>query len=260
VSERSTDVILLPYHHDDRLSDRSISVPASMNPIVVDPALPERGQWMRLASLYDSLADQVAQGIADGPLKVVTGDCLATVGTLVGLQRAGLDPLIVWFDAHGDVHTSESSESGYHGGLSLRIALGGDFALLGEPLGLQSVAEDRAVLVDARDLDPAEERYLTNSRLTHASVEDVSLELLPDGPVLLHVDVDVVDAQEVPGLRFPAANGPTAAQVVEAVQRLVSTGRVVALDLAFTWFEPSSADDLERRAELVASLLRVDLP
>ena len=61
----------------------------------------------------------------------VTGDCLATLGTLVGLQRAGLDPSLVWFDAHGDVHTLKSSTSGYLGGMALRMAMGGDFTRLG---------------------------------------------------------------------------------------------------------------------------------
>lgn len=254
-----SNVVLLPYHQDERLSDRSITLSDSVEPTVVEPELPSGDRWQRLAALYDAHADRVAESVPAGPVRVVTGDCLATVGTLVGLQRAGLDPSIVWFDAHGDVHTMESSESGYLGGLALRMVLGGDFALLGERLGLRPLAENRAVLVDARDLDPAEERYLAHSRLTHTSVEDVSPILLPDGPVLLHVDVDVIDAQEIPGLRFPAADGPTRSRIVAAVQRLIGSGRVVALDVACPWLEPTGHGDIARRAEVVASLL-VDLP
>jgi arginase len=158
--------ILLPYHQDERLSDRCIGLPGGIAPASVDPGLPDADQWTRLVALYDALATQVADDASSGAVtRVVTGDCLATLGTLVGLQRAGLDPALVWFDAHGDVHTVQSSMSGYLGGMALRMAVGGDFALLGSPLGLRPLAEDRAVLVDARDLDPAEVRYLSQSSL-----------------------------------------------------------------------------------------------
>jgi len=58
---------------------------------------------------------------------------------------------------------------------------------------------------------------------------------LPAGPLLLHVDVDVVDAADLPGLRFPVTPGPSAADVVDAVRRVIATGRVVALDVACAW-------------------------
>lgn len=254
-----SNVVLLPYHQDERLNDRTFPVPAGVEPTVVDPDLPEAGQWQRLVTLYEALADRVGESVAVGPIRVVTGDCLATIGTLVGLQRRGIDPCVMWFDAHGDVHTIESSESGYLGGLPLRMALGGDYAVLGEPLGLHIVPEDRAVLVDARDLDPAEERYLAGSDVTLTTVDEVSPAVLPEGPILLHVDLDVVDAEELPGLRFPAADGPSGSRVVAAVQRLVGSGRVVVLSIACSWFEPRDDEDVRRRADVLSSLFSIDL-
>lgn len=252
-----SNVVLLPYHQDERLSDRSIRLPADVEPTVVDPDLPETDQWQRLVALYEALADKIAESVQAGPVQVVTGDCLAAVGTLVGLQRGGLDPSVVWFDAHGDLHTRETSTSGYLGGLPLRMALGGDFAVLGEPLGLRAVPEDRAILVDGRDLDTAEVDYLADSAITHTTVDGVSPAVMPDGPILLHVDVDVVDADEVPGLRFPAANGPTLSRVVAAAHRLISSGRIVAFEVACSWLEPTGDQDVERCASALASLLSV---
>jgi hypothetical protein len=93
-------VILLPYHQDERLVDRSIGLPGGIAPAMVDPRLPDADQWTRLVALYDALATRVADDASSGVLtRVVTGDCLATLGALVGLQRAGLDPALVWFDA-----------------------------------------------------------------------------------------------------------------------------------------------------------------
>jgi arginase len=107
-----SNVIVLPFHRDERLSELSIRLPAGTESLAVDPALPAADQWTRLAVLYDALATHVANSVQSGLVtRVVTGDCLATLGTLVGLQRSGLDPALVWFDAHGDVHTVESSTS-----------------------------------------------------------------------------------------------------------------------------------------------------
>ena len=187
----------------------------------------------------------------------MTGDCLAVLGTLVGLQRTGSDPALVWFDAHGDVHTVTSSTSGYLGGMALRMAMGGDSALLGGPLGLQALSESRTVLVDARDLDPAEATFLSKSNVRQMRVEDVSVRDLPRGPIVVHVDLDVIDAGEIPGLRFPVANGPSAAQVFSSIEPLFASGRVVALSIACSWFDPVGDAESIPRTELVGKLLSV---
>lgn len=249
-------VLVLPYHQDERLSGATIVLPDEMRADVVEPDLPEAAQWQRLVTLYDTMADRVADLAGNGELgAVLTGDCLATIGTLTGLQRAGLDPSVVWFDAHGDVHTIASSTSGYLGGMALRMMLGGDADRLAEPLGLRPVSEARAVLVDGRDLDPAEVAYLADSVVRRVTVEDVSPVLLPEGPILVHVDVDVIDAREVPGLRFPVGGGPTSGSTVAAVERLVATGRVAALDIACPWHAPVDDTESTTRKALLASLL-----
>jgi arginase len=209
-----------------------------------------------LSPCMTPLATRVADDASsEAVTRVVTGDCLATLGTLVGLQRSGLDPALVWFDAHGDVHTVQSSTSGYLGGMALRMALGGDSALLGRPLGLQTLAEDRAVLVDARELDPAEKRYLSQSSLRHTTVDRMSERDLPNGPILQHVDMDVIDKDEVPGLRFPAGKGPTSAQLLNSLDGLIASGRVAALDIACPWFEPGSDAESDQRIELLGKVL-----
>ncbi|WP_369077276.1 arginase family protein [Paractinoplanes hotanensis] len=58
------------------------------------------------------------------PLVVVTGGCVTALGIVVGLQRAGTDPGIAWFDAHSDVQTLETTAFGYLPGMSLRMLTG----------------------------------------------------------------------------------------------------------------------------------------
>jgi len=165
----------------------------------------------------------------------MSGDCTVALGTVAGLQRAGLDPGVVWFDAHGDVQTMETTTSGFLGGMPLRILVGYRPELVAVPLGLRAIVEERVVLVDARDLDPPEQEYLRQSRIRRLALEELSPDALPVGPLYVHLDLDVVDPTELPDVRYPAPGGPSLAAVVEAVRMIVRTGQVVGVGIACTW-------------------------
>jgi arginase len=225
--------ILVPYHLDQLLPDLDVPVTPDTT---VTVELPDGDAWPRLACLYDSVAAIVAETLAGKQRPVVvSGDCTTSLGTLAGLQRSGLDPAIVWFDAHGDVQTLETTASGYLGGMPLRILVGYRPELIAAPLGLRAVGEERVVLVGARDLDPPEVGYLQGAAIRRHEVAELSAGALPDGPLYLHLDVDVVDPGELGGLRFPAPGGPGWSPVAQALGLVVGTGRVAALGVACTW-------------------------
>jgi arginase len=176
------------------------------------------------------------------------------LATLAGVQRAGLDPALIWFDAHGDVHTLVTTTSGYLGGLSLRLAMGAHADRIAA-LGLRPIPEDRTILVDARDLDPAEAEYLAGSAVRRSGVADLQAAELPTGPLVLHIDLDVIDAADLPGLLFPAPGGPSTSTVLAAVRRILATGRVAALDIACPWHPSADARTQQIRAALLSELL-----
>ena len=254
-----SDVILFPYHQDERLDDAAIVLPPGVEATLVDPPLPTADtQWPRLVALYEELAQALDRGVRQRGLRaVVVGDCLASLGILAGLQRAGHDPSIVWFDAHGDIHTWTSSTSKYLGGMPLRMMLGGDPDKLTGPLGIRTLPEERAVLVDARDLDPGEVEFLATSRVRRASVADLTADDLPPGPALVHIDLDVIDASEVPGMRFPVGDGPSSEAVLAAVVRLYASGRVVLLSLSCPWYRTDDVTLARQRTALIDRFLAV---
>lgn len=236
--------ILVPYHLDERLPGLDVPVTADST-VTVD--LPEGDAWSRMARLYEAVAATVAVAVLGGARPtVLSGDCTTSLGTVAGLQRAGVDPAIVWFDAHGDVQTLETTTSGYLGGLPLRMLVGYRPELIAAPLGSRPVGEERVVLVDARDLDPPEVEYLERAAIGRCEVDDLSADRLPDGPLYLHLDLDVVNPDELPGLRFPAPGGPGWSPVTEAVQRVIGSGRVVALGVGCTWHEARGAGERAR--------------
>src|SRR5437868_5873728 len=69
----------------------------------------------------------------------------------------------------------------------------------------------------------------------------VSAAGLPDIPLYVHVDFDVLDPGEVPGVRFPTPGGPAASQLAGALRSLLATGRVAAITLACTWYPGNAA-------------------
>src|SRR5207248_6826106 len=154
-------IISVPYHLDEYLPD--LDLPLEPNEVVT-AALPAGDPWERMAVLQSVVAGTVAGEVASGACPVVmSGDCNTSAGIMAGLQRAGADPAIVWFDAHGDVQTLETTTSGYLGGLALRLLTAYRPELIATRLGLRPVPEDRIVLAGPRDLDPPEATYLAGA-------------------------------------------------------------------------------------------------
>jgi arginase len=226
-------LILVPFHLDEHLP--SLDVPYEPDRTIT-AHLPDGSPWQRMAALYGNVADVVAEDVWGGDRPIVmSGDCTTSLATVAGLQRAGVDPAIVWFDGHGDVQTLETTASGYLGGMPLRILTGYRPELISDDLGLRPVPDDRVVLVDARDLDPPEAAFLTTSGIRRLEVDDLVADVLPDGPLYLHLDFDVVTPDESPGLLFPAAGGPGIGAVGAAIGRVMATGAVAAVGVGCTW-------------------------
>jgi arginase family enzyme len=104
----------------------------------------------------ESLGEQslaLAAAIPERPL-VLGGCCCAHVGVVEGLATRHERLAVVWFDAHGDLNTPDSSPSGNLWGMPLRMLVDGDI-----------VAPEDVALVGARNLDPPEEEFIAQSGL-----------------------------------------------------------------------------------------------
>lgn len=225
-------LLAAPYHLAERLPDLSVAADRTLE---LPP--PIEAGWAGLLPLHARIADAVATAHPDEELIVASGDCTTALGVLAGLRRRGTDPSVVWFDAHGDFNTPTTTPSGYLGGMPLALACGhGDVDVL-HRLGLAPLDEARVVLVGARDVDPGEERLLAASRVRRVAVEHLDAALLPPGPVYLHLDLDVLAEDAVPGLRFrfPAAGGPDRAALLAALETVAASANLAAVGLACTW-------------------------
>ena len=67
-------------------------------------------------------------------------------------------------------------------------------------------------------------------------------------PVYLHLDVDVVDSAQLPGLRFPAGPGPSITQIEECLAAVCATADVKAASIACAWLPDRVSDRATREA------------
>jgi arginase len=227
--------LLVPYHHAEPLPTLGQAYPAD------DAVVVSKGPAGAMVTrLYQLVADRVAA--SDEPLAVVSGDCTTSLATVAGLQRRGLTPGVIWLDAHADFHTPRTTRSGYLGGMALAMLVGRAGAALTSAIGLRAIAENVCVLAGARDVEPGEREALEASAVRRLGVEDLATAELPPPPWYVHLDVDVVDPSDLPGLRFPAPDGPGLATVCDALRALAARGAIAALGVACTLTPAALAD------------------
>ncbi|WP_345752357.1 arginase family protein [Microbacterium rhizophilus] len=197
------------------------------------------------------------------PAIVIGGDCSVSVGAIGHAVARGEGPLaVVWFDAHADLHTPDTSPSGAYAGMALRAVLGDGAAELVPSGG--AVAPRQVVLAGVRMLDPEEDELLADSDLTSLTPSDLAdPEALADAVaatgasrVYIHVDLDVLDPAEITGVSSPEPFGVTPAALVAAIAavraRLPLAGATVA---GFTPQTPGAAvEDLGAILRVIGAL------
>ncbi|MFN2280755.1 MAG: arginase family protein, partial [Anaerolineales bacterium] len=150
-----------------------------------------------------------------------------------GLTRSGVDPPLIWFDAHGDFNTWETTPSGFLGGMPLAMLAGlGEQTIL-ESLEIEPLPQERIILTDARDLDPGEKELVASSGITHLKDPLILMDTpLPGGPLWIHFDTDVVDPAYVPAQNYPAPDGISPEDLAQVFSYLAGSGRIAAVSLS----------------------------
>ncbi|HWZ18441.1 MAG TPA: arginase family protein [Ktedonobacteraceae bacterium] len=177
---------------------------------------------------------------------VLEGDCTHAVGAIGGLAQAEGAPGVVWFDAHGDMNTWETTTSGFLGGLPYAVALGWDLDDWRLAAGLeQPVRPEAAALIGASDLDLAEIEALE----LHPILRLDAVEMVQPGVAkrlqaalqprateakawYLHIDLDVAGPEENPGNLTPAPHWPPRQHIIEAARATAQTVPVKVASLA----------------------------
>lgn len=208
--------------------------------VIVDPPPPANSETNASFELIRAVAGAVRDTVEAGrfPL-VLAANCFTAVGTVAGLRS---DVGVIWFDAHGDFHTPDSSPTGFLDGMGLALLLGEGWLEARRTVeGLRPIPGEHALLVGARDIDPTEEPRFAASPLARADART-----LPDAldalarrvnAVYLHLDLDVLDPSVARVNAYAADGGFTADELEEAVATISTRFEIAAA--AMTAYDPS---------------------
>jgi arginase len=213
-----------------------------------------------------TLASEVEACITDGGLPfVLGGDNSISLGSISGTAHARGPIGVIWFDAHGDFNTPDTTPSGnIHGMILAALAGYGDPRLVNAAGPGPQVQPRHIVIVGARDLDPGEKALLREAGVHVRTIADIdrrgmsdvtreALELAGAGTNGIHVmfDMDVVDPSEAPGVGTPVPGGITYREAHLAMESVCESGKLLSLDLV----EVNPILDHQNRTAILATEL-----
>jgi arginase len=187
------------------------------------------------AEVCSRLADEVAATIADDRFPLVLGgDHSIAIGTVRGVAREA-DLGLVWFDAHGDFNTPETSPSGNVHGMPLAAVLGQSVFGDTEWAVAPRVREANVALVGLRSIDDNEREVIHDSEVTAYTMSDIdergltpvvedALDVATDGTDAIHasLDMDWLDPNFAPGVGTPVRGGVTYREAHSALEQVAA--------------------------------------
>lgn len=181
------------------------------------------------------LASSVSEIIMNGRFPLILGgDHSIAIGTIAGIAKHYRKLGVIWYDAHADCNTPDTSPSGNIQGMPLAASIGRGHPYLVEAGGYRNkVSPEHVVLIGTRDLDPGEKEFICEKQIKMFTADNVCkmgignvideavfyLASKCDG-IHLSFDLDAIDPQDVCGVGTPVEGGIRLEQSLEAMSIL----------------------------------------
>lgn len=196
-------------------------------------------------ALYRSLAMKVdtAKQNDQFPL-VLSGNCGATVGVIAGARAKRLG--VIWFDAHGEFNTPETTTSGFLDGMGLAIATGQCWKKLALSIpGFRPLPGANILHIGGRDFDSGEREMLEQAGaavLDAASIEQTGMRtaldlIMPEflrnaDETHIHIDLDALDPKETPANGWLTEGRLSVEEISEAIRYIQENLKVTSATVA----------------------------
>lgn len=191
------------------------------------------------------LSEQVDEVILSGSFPLVLGgDHSIAIGTLAGVSKHYESLGVIWYDAHGDLNTGETSPSGNIHGMPLAVSIGlGDETLTKIGGYAPKVKPENIVIIGARSLDEGEKELIKErgikvytmheiDRLGMTKVMEETIQYLKersDG-VHLSLDLDGLDPHDAPGVGTPVIGGISYRESHLAMEMLAESNLITSAE------------------------------
>jgi len=205
--------------------------------------------WARNALVSRHLADLISVNGKNEHLVIgLLGSCADLPGILGGLQHMGPGQeeevyhlaayvphriALVYFDAHADINTPETTLSGMYGGMDVSLAAG----LFNEMELINRLNIEILSTEDIRGITPNVQTQMDRlSRLADL--------------IYIHVDMDVLAPEEVWGHNLTAPDGPTSRELAACIEFIFTWPKTAAIGIASTPYGPRDPEHISRRAAI----------
>ena len=200
----------------------------------------------------ENIAAGVQRVLAEGAMPIILGgDHSIAIGSLAGVSShfrdSGQDIGLIWFDAHADINTPETSYTGNIHGMPLAVSLGRGHQQLVELAGFApKIKTEYCAHVGARDLDAGErslvhdlglrDQFFTMSDIDKrgmlACVEDaIAIASKAPGGYAVTFDVDMIDPRFAPGSGTLVRGGATYREAHLALEVIAEHGGMRSFEI-----------------------------
>lgn len=198
-----------------------------------------------VADASERLASKVDHVITNGNFPLVLGgDHSIAIGTLAGVSKHYENLGVIWYDAHGDLNTADTSPSGNIHGMPLAASLGIGHPTLTNIFGyMPKIKPENIVIIGARSLDEGERELIKEigikvytmhevDRLGMAHVMEETISYLKDKTdgVHLSLDLDGLDPHDAPGVGTPVIGGISYRESHLAMEMLAESNVVTSAE------------------------------
>ncbi|XP_054015133.1 arginase, hepatic [Hylaeus anthracinus] len=203
-----------------------------------------------VAGCTSILSEKVQKVLNDGRrVLTIGGDHSVGIGTIDGHVKVKKDVGVIWVDAHADLNTNKTSESGNVHGMPVAL-LTSELAdywphLPGMDWQQPMLSIRNVAYIALRSVDRYERLVIEKFGITAYGMEDVERygihdvvnmavnKIDPDDSKSLHVsfDIDSLDPLEAPSTGTPVRGGLSLREAVHLMEELYRTNRLNAVDL-----------------------------
>ncbi|WP_430885299.1 arginase [Fusibacter sp. JL216-2] len=191
------------------------------------------------------LCERVDSEMSQGRFPLVLGgDHSIAIGTIAGVLQHKKNLGVIWFDAHGDINTAETSPSGNIHGMPVAVSLGHGHESLTEIGGDdKKIKSENIVFIGCRDLDAGERKMLKAFGITVFTMHEVdrmgmtevmnrAIAIASEGTDGIHVsfDVDSLDPTHAIGTGTRVPGGLTYRESHLALEMIAETNKVVSAE------------------------------
>lgn len=225
----------------------------------------------QIGAACEELAERVEEVLNAGELPLVLGgDHSIAIGSISGFaaycRKRDEKPGLIWFDAHADMNTPESTPSGNIHGMPLAVLLGHGTPKLTNIAGFAPKLEPAlCVHIGARDIDRGERelvrklgiRFITMREIDERGMgvcidEAIAIASRASGGYAVTFDVDALDPGDAPGSGTLVRGGLTYREAHLAMEKVADAGGMRSLEVV----EINTALDVNNKtAELGVELI-----